>query len=225
VVDFEPGVNLRSQLVMPVSEATVIAMFMNNRAAESISAGRLDAAYWWAREAVLQDSRYVAAYNTLAVIYKRKGLLSEAISLLGFAHDAAPKDPVVLANLADFLRDAGRGPEAAIIEAKLKAIEPYPPYYFFQRALAALKNSDFAGARELFGKDLARQPYNAEFHFGMATTYIAEGDWRHAREHLDQAREYGTTADSRAIYSAKLESLDRQLKKLNCRRPSCDQSG
>ena len=57
---------------------TVVAMFMNNRAAESIAQGKLDDAYWWARAAIVHDPNFIAAYNTLGVAYHRKGRLAEA---------------------------------------------------------------------------------------------------------------------------------------------------
>ena len=42
------------------------------------SRARIDEAYAHARQAILQDRRYGAAYNTLGVIYERKGLRARA---------------------------------------------------------------------------------------------------------------------------------------------------
>jgi hypothetical protein len=48
-VDFMPAARGRTWRGYAISEDTVVAMFMNNRAAESIAQGRVDDAYWWAR--------------------------------------------------------------------------------------------------------------------------------------------------------------------------------
>ena len=61
-----------------IEEKTILAMYMNNRAAESLAGGRIDDAYWFARAAVLQDPDFMTPYNTLGVVYQRHGNLGEA---------------------------------------------------------------------------------------------------------------------------------------------------
>ena len=68
-VDFLPAEDLRGQRIQPVSEDTVVAMYMNNRAAESLARGLVDEAYWWARAAIVQAPQLRTAYNTLGVVY------------------------------------------------------------------------------------------------------------------------------------------------------------
>jgi Flp pilus assembly protein TadD len=133
-----------------------------------------------------------------------------------------PDDAVALANQAGFLRTVGRNADAQLLESRLLAIEPYPPYHFFQQGLVALQAADYRQAQILINKDLARQPYNAEFHFGLAAVYLAQGELKDARNHLEQAREYSISKDHRALYSAKLEWIEnRQL----CRKGACENSG
>jgi hypothetical protein len=64
----------RGQALRVIGEATIVSMFMNNRAAEYLVRGLVDDAYAHAREAVRQDPTYAGAYNTLGVIYQRRGL-------------------------------------------------------------------------------------------------------------------------------------------------------
>ncbi|WP_204279779.1 hypothetical protein, partial [Serratia marcescens] len=73
-VDFLHPDEVVRQRSRVIDESMVVAMYLNNRAAESLAAGKIDDAYWWAREAILTDSRWLAAYNTLAVLYRRKGM-------------------------------------------------------------------------------------------------------------------------------------------------------
>ena len=63
---------LRTRTV-PIDEGVIVAMYMNNRAVEALAAGRVDDAYWWAREAIVQSRDYLVAYNTLGAIYRQHG--------------------------------------------------------------------------------------------------------------------------------------------------------
>ena len=60
-VDFLPAGETRGQRTLPLSTETVIAMFMNNRAAEALARGNVSDAYWWAREAIVQDPGFLSA--------------------------------------------------------------------------------------------------------------------------------------------------------------------
>jgi len=73
-IDFLPPDQAQTLRVKPLAESTVLAMFMNNHAAEAIAQNDLDQAYAWARAAILQDPSFLSAYNTLAVVYLRHGL-------------------------------------------------------------------------------------------------------------------------------------------------------
>src|SRR5690242_6212082 len=77
-VDFLPAHDLRGLRREPLDEATIVAMFMNNRAAEALVSGRLDDAYWWARAAMQASPGFMGGYNTLGVIYVRRGELALA---------------------------------------------------------------------------------------------------------------------------------------------------
>src|SRR6185436_6874488 len=58
-VDFIPPAPNTFPMTVQLSEGTVIAMFMNNRAAEALATDRIDDAYWWARAAIVQDPAYL----------------------------------------------------------------------------------------------------------------------------------------------------------------------
>ncbi len=53
-------------------------MYMNNKAVEALVEGRSDDAYGWAREAIFQSPEYLGSYNTLGVIYMRRGDLAQS---------------------------------------------------------------------------------------------------------------------------------------------------
>ena len=77
-IDFLPQGELRGLRTERLQEATVVAMFMNNRAAEALARDAFDEAYWWAREGVMADPSFVGVLNTLGVVYQRSGRPADA---------------------------------------------------------------------------------------------------------------------------------------------------
>lgn len=110
-IDFLPGQDLARQHVRPIDEARVLAMFMNNRAAEALARGQVDEAYAWIRAASGADAQFAAVYNTLGVVYLRQGALAEAEAALRAAQALEPDNPHVIGNLAQVRRRQDRGAE------------------------------------------------------------------------------------------------------------------
>lgn len=206
-IDFLPPQALQRQQQRSLSEATVLAMYMNNRAAETLAQGRIDDAYWFAREALVQDPEFVRALNTLGVVYRRHGDLAEAEHALRAAHARQPDNPQIVFNLAQVLADRGNGAEAAALRVRLAQLQPEAPFVYFDRGRIALRNGDAKTARDLFLREVDRAPYNAEFHYWLAIAYAKLGDVPAAREQLEQAMEASATRHDRDLYAAKLERL------------------
>jgi tetratricopeptide (TPR) repeat protein len=204
IIDFLPPPDLRRIKWRVIEEKTIVAMFMNNRAAESIAAGRMDDAYWYAREAILQDPDYMSPYNTLGVVYHRSGHLDHAA--LAFRHvlEREPSNTLVLSNLAPVLARLGRADESRALEGRLARLQPEPPFAFFHRGLAAMREGDYRAARDLFAREVARDPYYHEFHFWLALALSRLGEDNEARRHLALALETSTTRKDHELYAAKL---------------------
>lgn len=210
-VDFLPSQDLRHQRTRVLTERTVLAMYMNNRAAETLARGRIDDAYWWAREAVVQDPGFTRAYNTLGVVYRRHGDLREAEQALAYALDQEPTNPQIVANLAQVMADQGRSAEAAAYRVRLSQLEAEPPYSQYERGLAALRAGDPVAARQLFERALARSPGNHEFLYGLALAYARMGDPQEAARHLSLAMQSSTSRSEHDLYAAKLDRLQSSL--------------
>ncbi len=206
-VDFLPQEDVRGYKTSPLEERTVVAMFMNNRAAESLARGQLDDAYWWAREAITRDSGFLEAYNTLGVIYRRHGDLRAAERVSRQLLALEPENPTFISNLASVLAADGQQPEAQALLQKLQRIEPYPPFHFMDQAQLALKRGDFKAAIGLFKRELARDPDYHAAHFGLAAAYFQLGDFASAQQHLTAAMQNSTTRRDHELYAAKLERL------------------
>ncbi len=193
-----------------VDESTIVAMFLNNRAAESLAMGNLDDAYWWARAAIQADPRWLAAYNTLAVLYRRKGLSGAAESTLRLVLDREPLNQMALTNIVVVLNDTGRSDEAHRYAKQLAQIRPIPPYHYFDLGVAAMRAGDYEGARKLFRKEIARAAYVPEFHFWLGVAHYQLGDLFAARNELAKAKDNSSTVRDRELYGAKLAWLNEQ---------------
>jgi Tfp pilus assembly protein PilF len=207
IVDFVPARELRGMRMRVIAERTVVAMFMNNRAAEALAAGRLDDAYWYARDAMRHDPDFVAAYNTMGVVYLRRGLAGRAEALFDAALRHEPDNTNVMDNLVQALKAQGRDDEAARVAQRLARIEPVPPFRDFDAGRRAMQAGEFALARALFEREVRREPDYHEFHFWLARALFELGEIGPAREQLQLALDNSTTARQQRIYAAKLDHL------------------
>lgn len=207
VIDFLPQLELRGQRTIEIAEDTVVAMFLNNRAAEALARGELDKAYWWSRAALQRDGGFAPAANTLAVVYQRAGHVAAAERALRFVIEREPASANAWSNLVRLLRAQGRDEEARVAAERLAAIEPTPPFHFLELGRQALQRGDAAQARDFLQRELRVQPQQHEAHFWLAQAYAALGDAGNAARHLALAAEYSPTRSARAIYAAKLDRL------------------
>jgi Tfp pilus assembly protein PilF len=198
----------RSSALRAISEARILSMFMNNRAAEYLVLGATGDAYAHAREAVIQDPSYAGAYNTLGVVYQRRGLATAAERAYRQAVARDDKHTAALQNLARQLQQQGRVAEAAPFEQRLAALERDPPFAHFDQGVAAAKAGHYASARVHLLREMKRDPHYHEFHFWLAVSLYGLGDVRQARQHLDIAMKNSLTVRERDLYASKLRRIE-----------------
>jgi Tfp pilus assembly protein PilF len=208
MVDFLPPRELGGLRSVMVDERTVVAMFLNNRAAEALARGEVDRAYWWARAAVLHDARFMPAYNTLGVVYLQHRQPVQAERAFRLLLQREPSHGQALANLAVSLQRQGRGEESAAVARRLATLEDQPPFHWFNLGQQAMKDGRFRAARDLFARELSRDPDYHELHFRAGVAAWKLGDEAEARKHLDLALKNSITRDSRNVYAAKLDALN-----------------
>jgi tetratricopeptide (TPR) repeat protein len=207
IVDFLPPGELGGQVSRSIPEATIVAMYFNNRAAEELAAGQLDQAYHWARAAVLQDDGFATAMNTLAVIYLRRQHLPQAEAALRHLLSLDPDHTAALSNLVLVLQRLGRDAEAQVALVRLHDLQPVPPLHHFDLGRQALNAGDLQAARDHFARELRRQPYHSEVHFWAAMTLLRLGQPDKAQDHLRLAMENSATSSTHDLYAAKLALL------------------
>lgn len=206
-VDFVKLPPKASKRVRFLDEAGIVARYMNNRAAEELVQGRYAEAYWWARGALLKKPSLAAAFNTLAVVYQRSGQPQLAEQVYRAALEREPDSLIVMQNLAPVLAANGKAAEAAALTQRIARLYPAPPFHYFNQGMQAYQAGDFSKARALFGREVARAPYNDEFHFWLGIANLQLGEWNTAEKQLALARDNSVRPDMRERYSAKLAHL------------------
>jgi Tfp pilus assembly protein PilF len=209
-IDFLPPEDAKYFRTEPIDEGTIVAMFMNNRAAEELAADRLDEAYWWARAAIEQQPTYTVAYNTLGVVYQRHGELALAERVYKRALERETEDTIVMNNLVPVLRRLGKTQEATALAERLARIEPTPPFFYFQKGMKAMGEQRYADAKALFAREVKRSPYYHEFHFWLAIAHLRLGEKSAADKEMTRAVDTSTSEDATKLYSTKLAILRAQ---------------
>jgi len=207
-IDFLPAGELQGLRVRQIEQTTVLAMFMNNRAAEALARDDVNEAYWWARAGLRADPGFGAVINTLGVIYQRSGHAGAAEVTFGELLHRQPKHTQALHNLALLLEQQGRTAEAAPLRTRLAALEPEPPYHWFVLGQQALSRGDSRAARDYFAREVARADYSSEFHYWLALAHYQLGETRDAQHHLERAAALSNSRNERDLYAAKLAWLN-----------------
>jgi Flp pilus assembly protein TadD len=208
IVDFLPPRQVANAVTQVVSKQTIVAMYMNNRAAEVMVDGDLHGAYWFARAALDSDPGFANAANTLGVIYLKRNHREAAEQAIRYALQRDPDSISALSNLIGILTTEGRTDEAQVLTKRLARIQRRPPFYFYDQGMEAMRAGRFEDAARLFEKALSQRPYDVPSHFQLAVAAWHLGDLRRARKQLELAKENSTTAASRALYAAKLRHLN-----------------
>lgn len=208
-VDFLPVSELRGLHTRDIDEPTVVAMYQNNRAAEALSRGRVDDAYWWARAAVRARTLFEAPLNTLGVVYMRHGDVDLAERTFRQALARSPRNTDALANLAHTLaRQPSRAAEATSLYARLAQLESDPPFHHYALGRLAMQRGDWQEARDQFEREAARTDFH-EVHFWLAMVELQLGHAAEARRHLSTAMQNSTTRQDHDLYAAKLQKMSK----------------
>jgi tetratricopeptide (TPR) repeat protein len=209
-IDFLPPGELQGLRIRQIPESTVVAMFMNNRAAEALAREATDEAYWWAREGLLADPSFAGVINTLGVIYQRSGHAAAAETAFAEVLRLQPAHTQAMHNLAQLLESQGRSAEASPLRARLAALEPEPAYHWFTLGQQALRRGDARAARDYFAREVARADYSSEFHYWLALAHYQLGETREAQRHLERAATLSTSRNEHDLYAAKLAWMNQQ---------------
>lgn len=208
-IDFLSPSEISGQIATPLRENTIIAMYLNNRAAEILAEKKHSQAYWWLRQAIQFDPSYSPAYNTLGIIYWQKGFYQYAKPAFEAALALEPDNLNVMSNLAQIYLLNGEFARGEKLAAYVKENRPAPYLYYFRLGKTEMNSANYAEAKALFTKELKREPEHHEVHFWLALAHYRLNELSAAKLHLSKAQEFGYTETDRKVYASKLNALQK----------------
>ncbi|WP_394205088.1 tetratricopeptide repeat protein [Shewanella waksmanii] len=206
-VDFMPERAVRAYGKEVVDRNTVMAMFYNNVAAESLVMGDYDKAYQLLKTGLTIKPDYVPTLNTLAVLYRYKKMSKQAESVYKFALSLKDEDMNTLYNYAILLASQDRLTEWAEVHKVLELARIRNPYYYYDMAQQAYFEMQYEEAVVWYKRAVEKADYRHEFYFGLSRAYWATGDESRARTNLQKALALTSDDGSKQRYQAKLHAM------------------
>ena len=139
----------------------------------------------------------------------RNLVLGDLVRSVGdvLALEREPSNLVVMYNLLNVLRAAGRTEEARLLAERVSAIREVAPFAYFERGMRAMETQDYRTAQDMFRREVERAPYYDEFHYWLGVASYRLGDTRLAKKELELAVKNSTTPETKNQYSAKLNHI------------------
>lgn len=207
-IDFQAIDDPHLVRVRPLREATVFAMFFNNRAVEAMERSDWALAHAALQAAYRHDPGYLNLLNTLAVLHRRNGDLPRAELALRSLMAREPHNRHAAANLVLVLEGQGRRDEARALAAAL----PPSPFADYERGQALSAAGRWAEALEAFERQLRHTPDFHGLRLELARMNLQLGRLGPARSHLQVAADEAPTLALRERYQSKLQALRRLMR-------------
>ena len=183
VIDFDPEIG-QGRAGIALTAESVLARFYANIGAEHFAHDERDAAYAWFKAAVRADPAYAPGYSNLAQLYKRKGLLDSAETLLAHAVSLDAADDTPVRALHALLQSQGRHAEAQKYADLLQARREKNPYYWLEQGREHLRLAEYGRAIDALERAQALSLGFGELHQYLAVAYWRNGDTAKAHQQL-----------------------------------------
>ncbi|QYJ85470.1 hypothetical protein K0I73_14870 [Shewanella mesophila] len=206
-IDFLPERTMRGYAKKHIDKTTVMAMFFNNIAAESLVEGKYDLAYAYIKQSLMLKAEFVPALNTLAILYRYKGLDNQAETIYKLALSMEGEDLNALYNYAVLLASQQRLDEWAEVHKTLELARIRNPYYYYDMAQQAYFDHEYETALTWYKRAVEKASYRHEFYFGLSRAYWATGDERKAQLNLERALALTGDDMNKRRYQSKLHAM------------------
>jgi Flp pilus assembly protein TadD len=110
--DFDQHSNERPTLVQPIDDLWITALYLNNRGADELRAGRADVALHLFDYATKLAPAFPPTWGNMGVARRRLGNIQGAFDAYSQALKVSADDPTILGNLASLYRSLGKEQEA-----------------------------------------------------------------------------------------------------------------
>ncbi len=208
LIDFDMAPQRAKQQAKRISEQTIVAMFYNNKAADAMMNHQYDLAYHYLKAAIAKAPQLAQNWNNLAVLYRKKELLTQAEQVYLYSLRLEPEHTNTMSNLAMLYELTGRAQEAAVLDAKVAKKRLSNPYFFIMQGNEALERHEADDAIKHFRRSLKLQPHVPEAYFGLARSYLLKQDLVKASGYLQTAKRYSDSATEQRRYQYKLDMLN-----------------
>ncbi|WP_119967652.1 tetratricopeptide repeat protein [Shewanella japonica] len=209
LVDFLPERSIRAYRIKQINKQTLSSMYFNNVAAEALVKNEYDLAYALSKRAIELDPYYVNSINTLAVIYRHKGLNKLAEQAYRHVLQLEPENITTLYNLALILGEQNRLDEWQQVHKVLELARIKNPFYYFDMAQQAYFEKQYQEALVWYKRAVERADYRHEFYFGLSRAYWATGDERRAKKNMKKALDLSIDEVNQHRYKGKLQAMMR----------------
>lgn len=205
VIDYFPS--RESRRAERIDQATLLAMYYTNLAAESLIEDNIKDALRYSGQALSHVPSHAGAANILAVLHNRYGDIEQAEAFYQYGLEYAPNEVNLLSNYKTFLHAQGRISEASIIEQRLVSLNDINPFQLIALAERAEENGFYETALKYYRSAREVAPYLHEIYLREASLHEALGDLIFARNILIEGFEESKLAGTQQQYKYRLQSI------------------
>ena len=171
----------------PIDDLTATAHFYNNLGAEALLDGDIEGARKHLETATRIDPSFIKAANNLGVWHARAGQSAKAVEIYRKALEVEPGNVPLLTNMARAYQQLGRHDEADALLAQVEGVQHRNPFFFVYKGELALARGEHEKALEYMRDGLRADTETPEVHLGLTKVYVALGDLKKAKHHLERA--------------------------------------
>lgn len=198
-----------------IEDVRLLAQYYNNRSAELMVLGEVDAALAHSKLSLGLDPQYAASWNNAGVLHMRMAQTDQGERAYLRALQLEPRHSSALSNLANHYERTGAIAQARPLRGRLEDVQRNNPFHQFLLATEYEQAGQLRLAIKHYKRAVRLHYPEHRFHFGLARTYFLMGKPQTAQKWLELAREL-STGDTRNLYQAKLDSLNpRKSRMLN----------
>jgi tetratricopeptide (TPR) repeat protein len=203
--DFLPYQTKAYRDFKPITDLMAVAHYYNNLGAEALLDDDVDRALPLLETAVDLAPGFDKALNNYGVVLLRLGRTAEAMAIYEKALATDPENVALLTNLVRTYQLMGRTARANELLAELETLNQSNPYLFVYLGEQALARGEIDAALAYMAQALRRDSDVAEVHLGLAKVYLAMGELKKARHHVERSLKLDATNSQARAYAAIIE--------------------
>lgn len=170
----------------PLDDLAISALYLNNRGADELRAGRPDIAIRYFDNTVKLAPDFAPGWGNIGVTRRRLGDIDGALAAYQKALEIEPANPTILSNLGALYRAIGRDHEADTIVAAIRVRGASPHVVVIRGDLARTKG-DIPEAIRLYKRARRLAPNYPEALIGLARAELARSRRNKALTYLEKA--------------------------------------